>query len=113
MDRVKVKTRSAIEDDLRILHRMYSSKGEHEKQLLWNWIGDIARMGERGLSLAPKPILIVEFVEPNAEGEVIAVTISATAAKLAFECWDRGQQYSPSIIEFCGEEPLYEQKLTE
>jgi hypothetical protein len=107
IDRVNIKTRSAVDNDLKILRSMYQSKNEREKQRVREWVNDAAKLATTGVALNPRAVLILEFVEPDENGDDLAVSISATAAKSAIESWDRGEDYSPSLTEFCGEDRLY------
>jgi hypothetical protein len=110
VERAKLRTQAAIDNDLRIAHAMYQSKNDREKHILKEWINDAANISAKGVSMRLNAILFVEFVEPDVDGDVLAVTMSVTAAKRAIESWDRGEQYSPSLAEFCGEDHLYQQK---
>jgi hypothetical protein len=105
--RAKLKLRESIERDLNIVRAMYLSKSNDERSHLKDWIGGAADLAARSVELRPKAVLLVEFSEPDADGDDVAVTMSATAAMRAIECWDCGEQYTPSPIEFYGEDQLY------
>jgi hypothetical protein len=105
--RAKAKTRESVERNRDFVRAMYQSKNEREKKVLKDWIGDAADLAARAAGIRPKSVLLVEFIESDADGDDLAVTMSATAAMRAIECWDCGEQYSPSLAEFYGENDLY------
>jgi hypothetical protein len=107
IERAKAKVRGTIASDLRILREMYRTKSMQEKQVLKDWITEVSEIAIKGAGLRPRAVVLVEFVQPDTDVDVLAVTISANAAKRAFECWDRDEEYLPSLSEFCGEDLLH------
>jgi hypothetical protein len=103
IQRAKLKIQSAIDRDLEILRSMYASKSDSEKQALKEWLSQAATLAVKRNEIRPSAVLKVEFVEPDGSGDDFAVVISVLAAKRAIECWDRGEQYTPSLKEFHGD----------